>query len=187
MTVVQRLKALRDHLLGLAAATIFWCLLWGSFTPLSVVGGLLVAVVVHMVFPLPPIGREVTLRPVHAVVFIAVFVKDLAVSSVQVASYALRPSGSPGSSVVAVQLTSRSDLFLTFTGVLATLIPGSVVVEAQRSTGTLFFHAIGAVDEAGVQEIRETILAQERRALKAFASREVLEGSGLDLSKAGKQ
>lgn len=179
MTVFRRLASIKDHLLGIAVGTVFWCLLWGSFAPLSLVGGFLVAAGVFVVFPLPPLSREVTLRPWHALVFLIVFFKDLTVSSATVAWYALRPAGSPASSVIAVRLRSRSDLFLTFTGILATLIPGSVVVEAQRSTGTLFFHVIGAESQASVEAIRCSILAQEERVLRAFASQAVLSGAGL--------
>lgn len=179
MRLKNRVRTLSDHWIGIIGAVLFWCLLWGSFSPLTLLGGLLAAILVHVLFPLPPVGRELALRPLHALVFVFVFLKDLAVSSAQVSWYALRPSGSPGSSVVAVQLRSRSDLFLTFTGVLATLIPGSVVVEAQRSTGTLFFHTIGVTTQEEADDMRQVILAQEVRALKAFASREILADAGL--------
>lgn len=178
---------LPQHLVGLTVTTIFWCLLWGSFSPLSILGGAVVAVLVYVLFPLPPLARELVFRPWHVLVSAAVFAKDLAVSSAQVAGYALRPSGSPGSSVIAVQLRSRSDFFLTATAVLATLIPGSVVVEAQRSTGTLFLHVIGAVDQGGVDAMRESILAQEARLLRAFASKRVLTGAGVSLKRGGAQ
>ena len=88
-------------------------------------------------------------------------------------------TGLPPASVIAVQLASRSDLFLTGTGVLSTLIPGSVVVEAQRATGTLFLHVIGPGTEDEVEKARQSVLAQEKRLLLALARREVLEEAGL--------
>lgn len=184
-SLVERLSALSSHVLGILTSALMWCLLWGEFSALSILGGLALGAAIFVVFPLPPLSREVTIRPVAALVFVLVFIKDLTVGSMQVAWYALRPAGSPGSSVIAVKLRSRSDLFLTFTGVLATLIPGSVVVEAQRSSGTLFFHAIGVTNEAEAERMRASILAQEERALRAFASREVLHGAGFGPTLAG--
>src|SRR5699024_5299626 len=97
-------------------------------------------------FPMPPTGRELTVRPLRLSYFLVRFLYDLTVSSVEVGWYALRPAPQPPGSVIAVTMASRSDLFLTATAVLSTLIPGSVVVEAQRATGTLFLHVIPAGD-----------------------------------------
>ena len=185
MTLPQHVKEIPQHRVGILASVLLWCLLWGSVSPLTLVGGLLIAVLVHVVFPLPPVGRELTFRPIHGLVFLAVFVKDLVVSSAQVSWFALRPSGSPGSGVIAVQMRSRSDLFLTFTGILATLIPGSVVVEAQRSSVTLFFHVIGAINEDRADAMRASILAQEARLLRAFAVRTILDDADVPLRKKG--
>lgn len=176
----QRLRDVPAHWLEILTATVFWCLLWGSsFTPSDVLGGLLVAVIVVVLFPLPRVSVELTLRPWPFLTFLTRFLSDMLVSSVQVSWYALRPSGTPGNSVIAVPLRSRSDLFLTFTGMLCTLIPGSVVVEAQRSTGILFLHVIGAHDEQTVEAARQQALDQEERLLRAVARRDVLKGAGL--------
>ncbi|UYG18058.1 Na+/H+ antiporter subunit E [Brachybacterium huguangmaarense] len=176
----QRLREAPSHWLEILGATVFWCLLWGGrFSPSDVLGGLLVAAVVVILFPLPRLSVELTLRPWSFLTFVARFLADMFVSSLQVSWYALRPSGTPGNSVIAVQLRSRSDLFLTATGMLCTLVPGSVVVEAQRSTGTLFLHVIGAYDTATVEAARQRVLRQEERVLRALARRDVLEGAHL--------
>lgn len=172
-------RALGQHWLGILAGTLFWCLLRGSVAPLDLVGGLLAASLVFLLFPMPPTSRELALRPVALVRLGARFLVDVIVSSIQVSIQALTPGPPPRSSIVAVQLASRSDLFLTLTAMLCTLIPGSVVVEAQRSTGTLFLHAFAAHSEEAVQEVREQTLAQERRLLRALARRSVLEEAGL--------
>lgn len=175
----NRLRQVPGHWLEILGATIFWCLLWGGFRPSDVLGGILVAVVVVVLFPLPRVGRELALRPVAFVMLVARFAADMVVSATQVSWFVVRPAPTPPSSVVAVRLRSRSDLFLTGTAMLCTLIPGSVVVEAQRSTGTLFLHVIGAGDEAEVEAARRRTLAQEDRLLRALASRAVLEGAQL--------
>lgn len=174
-----RMRATLSNGLGLVLAVAFWCLLWGDVSVKSVLGGLLVALLVRWLFPMPVMGHELTLRPIAFVVFALRFLWDLVVSALQVAWYAVRPQPQPPGSVIAVQMASRSDLFLTFTGVLSTLIPGSVVVEAQRSTGTLFLHVIGAGTPEEVEEARQRVRDQEVRMLRAVARRSVLEETGL--------
>lgn len=174
-----RLRDLRRSWVWLLGSVLIWCLLWGGFTLQDVLGGAVVALLVFLAFPMPPTGQELTVRPVALLVFLARFLGDLVVSAVEVAWYAVRPAPQPPSSVVAVTLASRSDFFLTMTGVLTTLIPGSVVVEAQRATGTLFLHVIGAGTPEAVDRARQRVREQEERLLRAVARREVLEEAGL--------
>lgn len=177
--MMRRLRELPGHWVEILGGTVFWCLLWGVFTPSDVLGGLLAATLVVVAFPLPRVARELTLRPIGFVVLTVRFLADMVRSALEIAWYSVRPAGAPASSVVAVRLRSRSDLFLTATGMLCTLIPGSVVVEAQRSTGTLFLHAIGADSEEAVERVRVQTLAQEERVLRALARRSELEEAGL--------
>lgn len=170
---------LRRSWLWVLGSVALWCLLWGAADLKTLLGGALVAGFVFWLFPMPPTGRELTVRPLQLALFFARFLGDLVVSAVQVGWLAVRPGPQPPTSVVAVSLASRSDFFLTFTGVLTTLIPGSVVVEAQRATGTLFLHVIGAGTEAEADRARQRVLDQERRLLLAVARRGVLEEAGL--------
>ncbi|PWH06592.1 Na+/H+ antiporter subunit E [Brachybacterium endophyticum] len=169
------LRELPSRWLGLAVTTVFWCLLWGGFSPRDVLGGLAVAILVYVVFPLPSMAREVTLRPLAFLWLCVRFLWDMTVSAVQIAWWAVRPGPEPPTAVIAVPLASRSDLFLTFTAALSTLIPGSVVVEAQRATGTLFLHVIGVGTEEAAEVARERTRAQEMRLLQALARKDVLE------------
>lgn len=177
--MTQRFRELPGHWMGILAAVLLWCLLWGSFGASDILGGLLAAVIVFLLFPLPPLHRELTLRPLMFVLFVARFIWDMTVSGVQVAWYAIRPGPKPPSSVIAVTMASRSDLFLTITAVLSTLIPGSVVVEAQRSTGTLYVHVIGVGTADEVENSKQQVRHQERRALFAVGHREVLREADL--------
>src|SRR5699024_2383565 len=133
-----RLGDLRRSWLWMLLAVTLWCLLWGGVDLKNVLGGLAVALLVFVLFPMPPTGHQLTLRPLRSVRFGSRFCSDCAVSAAQVGYFALRPGPPPPSSVIAATMASRSDFFLTFPGVLCALSPGSVVVEAQRATGTLF-------------------------------------------------
>lgn len=176
--MIRGLRELPLNWVGLTVSLGFWCLLWGGVSVKNVLGGLLVSVLVFALFPMPPTGHEITVRPIPLLTCIVRFLADIVVSSVQVAWYAVRPGPRPPGSVIAVTLASRSDLFLTGTAMMATLIPGSVIVEAQRSTGTLFLHIIGAGTEEDAERARRRVLDQERRLLRALARREILEEAG---------
>ncbi|AXK45972.1 Na+/H+ antiporter subunit E [Brachybacterium saurashtrense] len=177
--IARRLTDLRRSWLWMLLSVALWCLLWGAVDLRTVLGGAMVAVLVFALFPMPPTGHELTLRPLRFTLFVLRFLVDCAISAVQVGYFALRPGPQPPSSVIAVRTASRSDFFLTFTGVLCTLIPGSVVVEAQRSTGMLFLHTFNAGTPEAVERARRDVLAQEERLLWAVARREVLEEAGL--------
>lgn len=177
--MMRRIVEVRHSWLWVLMAIALWCLLWGGLDLRNVLGGAVVAVLVFVLFPMPPMGHELTLRPVRFVLFALRFLSDCFVSAVQVGYYALRPGPQPPGSVIAVQMASRSDFFLTFTGVLCTLIPGSVVVEAQRATGTIFLHTFNTGTPEQVEKARREVRAQEERLLWAIARREVLEEAGL--------
>lgn len=179
MRMLQRLKDLRRSWMWIIVSVLLWCLLWGGIDLKNVLGGVLAAVLVFVLFPMPPTGHELTLRPLRFTHLVLRFLWDVAVSAVQLSWFAIRPQPVPPSSVVAVKMASRSDFFLTFTGVLCTLIPGSVVVEAQRATGMLFLHTFAAGTQEEVEEARQRVLGQEQRLLWAVGRREVLEEAGL--------
>lgn len=147
--------------------TLVWMALWRSFTIGNAVLGLLVAVAVCLVFPLPPLRMAIRPRPVALAWLVVRFMWDVLVSSVEVTRVVLRPQGLTNA-LVQVDLATPSDFVLTIVGEMTTLIPGSVVVEARRSTHTLFFHVIDVKDDADVARFRRSVLAQEQRVLRAF-------------------
>ncbi|SDU70206.1 Na+/H+ antiporter subunit E [Jiangella alkaliphila] len=158
----------------LIGLTVVWVLLWGGVNVANVLSGLVVAVIVTLVFPLPPIVFSGRLRARGLAVLLGWFVVELFVASVQVAGQALRIGRPPLNAVIEVDLRSRSDLYLTLTAELLSLVPGSLVVEARRSTSTLFLHVLGVRDEADVEEARRRALRQEERVMRALASDEEL-------------
>lgn len=152
-----------------------WVLLWGEITTLNVVSGVVVALVVLAAFPQPPIERPARLRPIGLVRLAARFGYDLTVASVQVAALALRFGHRPQSAVIEVRLRSRSDLLLTFTAELVSLVPGSVLIETSHPRSVLFLHILGVRDTADVERARANALEQERRVVEAFATAKDLE------------
>ncbi|WP_067432356.1 Na+/H+ antiporter subunit E [Nocardioides jensenii] len=150
--------------------TLVWLMLWRDFTLGNAVSGFLVALGVCLFFPLPPLRMHLRVRPVALVWLLVRFLWDVVVSSLLVAKATLGPTKNLRNAVVEVNLKTPSDFVLTVVAEMICLIPGSLAVEARRSTHTVFFHAFDVRDEAGVEIFRQRVLAQERRVVRAFGT-----------------
>lgn len=179
MTLHPRRRALRLRL-GMAVwLTLVWCLLWSDFAWGTILAGLLVALLVGALLPMPAIDFAGRVHPWNTFVFLVRFLWDVLVASWQVAAFALRPGPLPPSAVIAVPMRSHSDLYLTLTGVFTSLVPGSVIVEAHRLTGMLYVHFLGVGDMDGVEKARRAVLETEAGIMRAIASDAELEEAGL--------
>lgn len=169
----------RLPLLALAWLTALWVLLWGELSVANVLSGLLLALLVVRTLRLPRVPFLGTVRPLAVLRLLVRFLADVVVASAQVSALALDPRRRPRSAVVAVQLRSHSDLYLTVTAQLSSLVPGSVVVETQRRSGLLYVHVLDVETSGGVEGARAHVLATEERVLRALASRDELERAGV--------
>ena len=150
--------------------TLVWVVLWGDLSAITLVGGVLVAVAVSLVFPLPPLGLSLRIRPVRMVWLAVRFLGDVVVASLQVAWTTLQFHRQPRNAVIEVDLRTHSDFILTVVAEIVSLVPGSLVVEARRSTHTLFLHVLDARDQAGVDRMRRQVHRLERRVELAFGT-----------------
>ncbi len=160
----------RFHPTAIVVLTLVWLLLWDGFSVFILLTGVLLAIVVGLVFPLPPIDLHGRFRPVQALKAVARLAVDVVRASVGVVALAFRFGTTPQSSIIRVQLWSRSDLYLTQTAELVSLVPGSIVLEARRSTSTLYLHVLDVTDEAGLAAAAQTVLDAEERVLRTFGS-----------------
>jgi multicomponent Na+:H+ antiporter subunit E len=158
--------------------TVVWVLLWGEVSVGNVLAGLIIGVVVSLAMPLPPVAAGGRLRPAACARLVGRFAVDVVVASFQVGVQAFRRRP-PLSAVIGVRLRSSSDLYLTLTAELCSLVPGSVVVEAHRLTGTLYLHVLDVAGTDGIEKARRRVLEQEERVLRAFASDAQLAAAGL--------
>ena len=139
----RRRISLRQELPLLVWLVIVWGALWQDFSPGNLLFGALLAVLVARMFYLPPVelsGRfNVAARRAFRP---ACSSAKVVAASFQVLYLAVVRGPKVISAVVAVPLRSHSDLMVTATGHVISLIPGSLVVEVDRSTSTLYIHGI---------------------------------------------
>ncbi len=174
-----RRRRVTFHPVLAAWLTLVWVMLWSDLTLANVVAGLLVALVVTTVLPLNPVPFHARFHPVGFLVLLTRFAVDVVVASFQVSVVALRPGRVPHGAVIRVRLRSHSDVVLTLTAELCSLVPGSVVVEAHRLTGTLYVHVLDVAMAGGLDAARRSVLEQEVRVLYAIAPPEEIAACGL--------
>ena len=158
-----------------------WVALWGRVSVGNVVAGVLVGVAVTVAMPMTPMGFHGRVRPWGVVLLVARFTVDLVRGSLEVAVIALRLGYVPTGAVIGVQLRSHSDLYLTLTAELCSLVPGTVVVDARRLTGMLYLHVLDVKGPEGIEAARAHVLDQEERVLRALASDDELAEAGLEV------
>jgi len=164
----------RDELLAWSGLVVVWMLLWGELSWLVFLSGIVVAMVVVTVFPLPPVTFLGKLRPLGLVRFTVRFLIDLVAASVQLAWTAFRFGYQPRCAVIAVHLAVHSDLNLTLCGEAVSLIPGSLIVDIDRDAGVLYIHVFDVSDRAAVERFRSKVHELEARIVGAVGSDEEL-------------
>lgn len=151
-----------------------WGALWQDFSPGNLVFGLLIALAVSYAFYLPPVELSGRFNLPRALAFGLWFLKEVSVASFQVLYWAVAKGPHIRNAVIAVPLRSRSDLIMTAVGHVLSLIPGSLVVEVDRGTSTLYVHAMNAPTPESVERVRAGIQDIEARLIRIMGSREEL-------------
>lgn len=154
---------------------LLWCALWQDFSPGVVVMGLVFTLLVTALFPLLPVQFPGRFHPWWILVFTATFLRDVVVASIAVSTVVLLRPRSSRHSIVEVRLRSHDDLIVTVTSHALALVPGSIVLDVDRSTATLYLHCLDATGQERLDRIKANALAVEARAIRAIGSAEDLE------------
>lgn len=153
---------------------VLWMMLWGAVSWLNAITGVIFALAVMRVFYLPPVLLSGRFNLLWAVVFFFTFHYDVVRGSLHVAGLALDPRRRPRSAVIAVPLHSTSDLIMLLVTINISLVPGSLVVEADRYRSVLYVHALAVDDDDDLEAAKLTVLTAERRIVRVIGSREDL-------------
>jgi multicomponent Na+:H+ antiporter subunit E len=170
VTVEPAATRLRHQVPLIAWLVLVWMLLWGTWSWANLLSGLLVALGVLVLLPLPHVVGGVRVRPVPLLVFLGHFVVDLFTSGAEVAWQALRPGGVQRTAIVQVQLRADSDLLLTMVAEATSLVPGSLVLDLDREQRVMTLHLLPVRDLADVARRKAHVLEVERRLVRAFGS-----------------
>ncbi len=151
---------------------LLWIVLWGSVSPLVLVTGLVVAGLVILLFPLPPLARRVTARPLWVVALVGHLLADLIGSALIVAREALLRGPRTRSAVLEARLTVDNDLLITAAAQMTALTPGSLVLEIDREEKLFYVHVLPARDAVEAEAQRRDVTNAERWVVRAFGTAE---------------
>lgn len=154
---------------------VVWAALWQDFSPGNLLFGALIAVVVARIFYLPPVELSGRFNILRAFAFAFVFLGKVVAASFQVMYLAIFKGPRVTNAVVAVPLRSQSDLLMTATGHVISLIPGSLVVEVDRSTSTLYIHGLNIHNSADSDRLRKEVQDTEASLIRIMGSAEEVE------------
>lgn len=183
----RQLRRYGFYATGLAVA---WVMLWDRVSAANIVGGLLVAGVLLVIFPLRQVGEDeyVVLHPVAFGRLAASVLGQLVVSNLLVAREVISPSSELLTGIVACPMhTSSPKLLSTVANILA-LSPGTMAVDATSTSrsdrgtqaanppATLYVHVLKRTD---IGDVRRKVARLERQVVDAFGSaRDRLELAG---------
>ncbi|WP_432056596.1 Na+/H+ antiporter subunit E [Streptomyces sp. bgisy022] len=151
---------------------LLWMLLWGTASAVVVVGGLLVAVGVVLLFPLPAVLPGAVPDPLRLAQLMGHVLTDLVKSGCVVAWQVVRHGRRATFAIIEVPLRLDSDLLIAAVAEFTTMAPGSVVVEIDRARRCLYVHALlprGSADD--IARRRAEVQALERRVARAVRCR----------------
>ena len=170
MTVEPAATRLRHQVPLAVWLVLVWMLLWGTWSWANLLSGLLVALVVLTLLPLPHVVGGMRVRPAALLVFLGHFVVDLFVSGAEVAWQTVRLQGVRRTAIVQVQLRVDSDLLLTMVAEATSLVPGSLVLDLDREHRVMTLHLLPVRDLDDVERKRANVLVVEERLVRAFGS-----------------
>ena len=170
----RRVARVRPRVLEIVWLTLVWVLLWGTFTPLSVVGGVLVSVAVIGAFRFPPAEAHLPVRPLRLLGLVGYLAYDMIVSGAEVSWQVLRYGPAARGAVLEVPLLSSSDRVVTVIANALSLSPGAMALQIDHAHGLWFVYALGPRDLAGVERSRRRTMDMQRRVIAALGTREEL-------------
>lgn len=154
---------------------LLWGALWQDFGAGNLLFGAVISVLVVNLFYLPPVELGGRLNLAAGALFAVRFVYHVAAASFHVLWLAVAVGPRIRNAVLAVRLRTRSDLILTATGHAISLIPGSLVVDVDRSTSTLYLHCLNIAGPGDAEAFRAQVLRIEAGLIRAFGNKEELE------------
>lgn len=163
-------RTLVQQLVLIVFLVLLWVMLWEAVTVVSIVSGVVLAVLVTRVFYLPPVVLSGRFNVWHSIVFVAWFLWSVTKASIHVAWLAIRPATTGAGSVIACDLITSSDLLLTLVADTASLIPGSIIIEADRAQGILYLHILDCDSPEDIRVAKAQVDDIERLLIRALGS-----------------
>jgi multicomponent Na+:H+ antiporter subunit E len=146
-----------------------WLLLWGEVSIANVVSGLLVAALLLLVFPRTPSTTGFVVRPVPTLRFLLFFGREMIESVVLLSREVLSRRSRFHTGVIAVPVHGCPNALLAVVANLIALTPGTMTVQIDTDTPTLYVHVLIFRD---IESVRGKIEKLNRHVVLAFAGKD---------------
>ncbi len=146
--------------------TFVWVALWRDPSWGTIAAGILAAVGVIVVMPLPRTDASMRVHPVAAARFFGVFIVAVVRSSLIVAGRVLTPWRPVREGIVGVPMRTRHPAVITAVNHAITLAPGTMVIDVHRDDPIVMFVHVLVLDDAAA--IHTEVHRLEDLALAAF-------------------
>ncbi|WP_084351750.1 Na+/H+ antiporter subunit E [Millisia brevis] len=156
----------------LAWLTGVWVLLWGNLSWANVLGGLVVAIAITMLLPLPPVAVQGRVRFISLAKLLVAVCYYSILSSLQAAWLAIRPAAPPATGVMRRQVAIKSDLVFTLMVDALNLVPGTMVIDMDTRRRLLYIHVLDLGSERSVAEFNRLVDRYEKLFHEAFEREE---------------
>lgn len=156
------------RLVTIAWLTVVWTALWGSATPANIVGGVLIALVVVLLFPASAATPAAPVfRPLAVAYFAGWFVVKLVEANLVMVREVLTPTDYSNPGVVAVPISRCSSAIATLIANAISLTPGTLTLDVRGDPKVLYIHVMHLDDP---EEVRRRVHRLEALAIRAFGS-----------------
>ncbi|MGH3908526.1 MAG: Na+/H+ antiporter subunit E [Pseudonocardiaceae bacterium] len=165
--------------------TAVWVLLWGHLSVQTLLGGLLVALLVTVALPLPPVAGHLSMRPLRLLRLAGYLAVELVVSGVEISWETLRYGPRATAGIVEVPLLTDSDYVIAALANAVSLTPGEFVLQIDRRRGVCYVYSLGVRAPADAERVRGQVLVLQRRVVAALGSPDELAALGERIGGAG--
>lgn len=151
-----------------------WGALWQDFSPGNLVFGFVISLAIVATFKLPPVELSGRFNLWHGLKFAVRFMWQVVRASIHVMIVAIVRGPTVRNALVGIRMRSHEDLMATALGHVLTLIPGSFVVEVDRTTSTLYLHVLDIDNDEQAEAFRQEVRDIEASLIRVMGSREEL-------------
>ncbi|WP_326548277.1 Na+/H+ antiporter subunit E [Mycolicibacterium sp. ND9-15] len=166
----MRSALLRLSVLG--GLVLVWILLWGDASAANFIGGLVVALVITLLLPLPRVPVQGKVHPLSLLRLVAQVAYWLAGSSIQIAWLAIKPGPPPLSAVLRAHFALKSDLVLTLAANIINLTPGTIALEIDQARRMVYVHVINVGSDRTLNHFYTQMATLERLLVAALEREE---------------
>lgn len=145
-----------------------WLLLWGDVSVANVLSGLVIALLITLLLPLPVVPVQGRLHPLSLIWLALTVAWWLVQSSVQVAWLAIRPGRPSLSAVLRARLALKSDLVLALGVNIMNLTPGTIVLEIDQTRRLVYVHVLDVGSPRTVERFYQQVARLERLLVASF-------------------